>query len=81
MSKREFDAWTYQKPGSKNSEAEIFVMMTDDAIPADDHMIEELICGLKQDNVAVAYGRQLAYETSSETEKFARNFNYQVRRG
>lgn len=76
LSKREFDHGRTRNLGVKFSEAEIFVMMTDDAMPADEHMIEELLKGLEQSNVAVSYGRQLAYETSSEVEKFTRNFNY-----
>ncbi len=76
LSKREFDHGRTRNRGVKLSEAEVFVMMTDDAVPADEHMIEELLKGLEQDNVAVSYGRQLAYETSSEAEKFTRNFNY-----
>ena len=76
LSKREFDHGRTRNQGVKNSEAEIFVMMTDDAVPADEYMIEELLKGLQHNNVAVSYGRQLAYETSSETEKFTRNFNY-----
>lgn len=76
LSKREFDHGRTRNQGVKLSEADVFVMMTDDAVPADEHMIEELLNGLAHNNVAVAYGRQLAYETSSEVEKFTRNFNY-----
>ncbi len=76
LSKREFDHGRTRNRGVKYSEADVFVMMTDDAMPADEHMLEELLRGLQQENVAVSYGRQLAYETSSEIEKFTRNFNY-----
>ena len=75
LSKREFDHGRTRNQGVKKSEADIFVMMTDDAMPADEYMIEELLKGLKQKNVAVSYGRQLAYETSNEVEKFTRDFN------
>lgn len=76
LSKREYDHGKTRNKGVRLSDAGIFVMMTDDAVPADEFMLEELIKALKQDKVAVAYARQLAGDESSEAEKFTRNFNY-----
>ncbi|MBD5490134.1 MAG: glycosyltransferase [Lachnospiraceae bacterium] len=76
ISKREFDHGKTRNKGVQLSDADYFIMMTDDAVPADDYMVEELLDQLHQDQVAVAYARQLAGEGSSEVEKYTRNFNY-----
>ncbi len=76
LSKREFDHGKTRNIAVRYSDADYFIMMTQDAVPADGHLIEELLRQIRQDKVAVAYARQLAGENSSETEKYARNFNY-----
>lgn len=76
LSKREYDHGKTRNKGVRLSEAEFFVMMTQDAVPTDEYMLENLLEGLKQENVAVSYGRQLAHGGSSETERFTRSFNY-----
>lgn len=75
LSKREFDHGKTRRQGVKKSQTDIFVMMTQDAIPTDEYLLENLIKNLK-DNVAVAYARQLATEKSSVLERFTRIFNY-----
>ena len=76
ISKREFDHGKTRNRGVQLSDAEYFIMMTDDAVPADEFLVEKLLEQLHRDNVAVAYARQLAVEGSSEAEKYTRNFNY-----
>ncbi len=76
LSKREFDHGRTRNSGVRCSEAPVFVMMTQDAVPADEFLIEALLRSLEQENAAVAYGRQLAPESCTEAEKFTRNFNY-----
>lgn len=76
ISKREFDHGKTRNRGVQLSDADLFVMMTDDAIPADEYMLEELLKPLHQKDVAAAYARQLAGEESSEAEKYTRTFNY-----
>ena len=76
LSKREFDHGRTRNLGVRYSDADTFVMMTDDAVPADEYLIESLLDGLSGENVAVSYARQLAYEGDSEAEKYTRNFNY-----
>lgn len=75
LSKREFDHGMTRRKGVARSRAEVFVMMTQDAIPADEFLIERLLSGLK-DDVAVSYARQIADEKSSVLERFSRQFNY-----
>ena len=76
LSKREFDHGRTRNSGVRLSDAEVFIMMTQDAVPADEFLVENLLKGLRSPNAAVSYARQIAGETSSEVEKFTRNFNY-----
>lgn len=76
ISKREFDHGRTRNSGVRCSDADYFVMMTQDAIPADEFLLEELLNQLQGNRVAAAYARQLADENSSEAEKYTRNFNY-----
>lgn len=76
ISKREFDHGKTRNRGVQQSDADFFVMMTQDAVPADEYVVEELLRQLRADHVAAAYARQLAGEDSSEAEKYTRNFNY-----
>lgn len=76
LSKREFDHGRTRNHGVKLSKADVFVMMTQDAIPADEYLIERLLAHLRQENVAVAYARQLPTKDSGEIERYTRAFNY-----
>ncbi len=76
ISKREFDHGRTRNRGVQLSDADYFVMMTQDALPADERLVEELIMPLRDERVAAAYARQLAEEDSTEAEKYARSFNY-----
>ncbi len=76
ISSHEFDHGGTRKRGVKISDADVFVMMTQDAIPADDKLIENLLRPLSQEDVAVSYARQLAKEDAGEIEKYTRRFNY-----
>lgn len=76
ISKREFDHGKTRNFGVQQSDADFFVMMTDDAVPADEYLVEELLKQLHGDGVAAVYARQLAGKGSSEAEVFTRNFNY-----
>lgn len=75
LSRREFDHGGTRRRGVGKSHADIFVMMTQDAIPADSFLVEKLCNALKED-VAVAYARQLPREECNEAERFTRSFNY-----
>lgn len=75
LSKREFDHGGTRRKGVTKSTAPVFVMMTQDAVPADAFLLERLVAQLEGD-VAVAYARQLADNKSSVLERFSRQFNY-----
>lgn len=55
----------------------IVVFLTHDAIPADDRALELLVAALRQqDDIACAYGRQIAAPDASAGARFLRDFNY-----
>lgn len=76
ISKREFNHGRTRREGVVRSNAEIFIMMTDDAVPKNEVMVENLISPLLSDKAVVSYARQVAKKSSNEIEKFTRNFNY-----
>ncbi len=76
VSLREFDHGGTRNEGAKGSEADFLLFMTQDALPADDKMIEKLMAPLSDDKIAAAYARQLPGEDASLSERFSRTFNY-----
>lgn len=76
ISKREFDHGKTRREAVKKSGTEIFVMMTQDALPADEFLLERLIAPLSEKDVAVSYARQLPREDAGPVERFTRAFNY-----
>lgn len=76
VSKKEFDHGKTRHLGVMRSQADVFVMMTQDALPADRYLIENLLKGLEGTKRAVCYARQLPAADSSAIEKFSRQFNY-----
>lgn len=75
LSKREFDHGGTRHQGVNKSDADVFVMMTQDAAPADEHLLEKLVQNLSG-QVAAAYARQLATDESGILEQVTRRFNY-----
>lgn len=75
LSKKEFDHGRTRDKGIRKSDADIFVMMTQDAMPADDRLIETLTAALEE-GVAAAYARQLPAADAGPVEAYLRNYNY-----
>lgn len=76
ISKREFDHGKTRREAVKKSATDIFVMMTQDAVPADEFLLERLIAPLAERDVAVSYAKQLPREEAGPVERFTREFNY-----
>ena len=77
LSKREYDHGGTRDRAAAKSSADLFLCMTDDAVPADDRLIERLRDALCQaEDIAVAYARQLPGKESGEIERYTRAFNY-----
>ena len=75
LSQSQFDHGGTRHAGVQHSDAEVFITMTQDAMPVDRYLTENLVRGLSE-GVAVAYARQLPSEKSGELERITRRFNY-----
>ncbi len=77
VSFKEFDHGATRNRGTAYSNADIFVCMTQDAIPNDSFLIEKLVEALEGTKKAAAvYARQLPLPDCREIEKYTRSFNY-----
>lgn len=76
VSRQEFDHGKTRHEGVQFSQTPFFLCMTQDAMPKDERLIEELLSALADERVAVAYGRQLARPGSRILEEYTRRFNY-----
>lgn len=72
---QEFDHAGTRHQGMISSDADVVVMMTQDAIPKDETLIEKLTAHLTE-GVAVAYARQLPKKNVGLIEQVSREFNY-----
>ena len=76
LSRKEFDHGRTRNRGASKSEADVIVFMTQDAVPADAYLIENLVKPLQKNNVACSYARQLPNKDATVTERLTRSFNY-----
>ncbi len=83
ITKAEFDHAGARNLGVSKSGADLFLMMTEDAVPKDETLVGRLVQVFERDAqkagegaVGAVYGRQLATEESSYDEQYARRFNY-----
>ena len=76
IKKNDFDHGKTRDEGILKSQAEFFLCMTQDAIPADNYMIERLVDSFEDPQVVVAYGRQLPRKDCHILETYTRIFNY-----
>lgn len=73
----DFDHGTTRNLAMTEVSSEFAIFLTQDAIPADENMIAELIRPMQADsNIAICYGRQLPKPDARPLERFAREFNY-----
>lgn len=72
----EFDHGGTRNLGAQLSDAKIIVYMTQDAVPADEHLLERLLEGFEEENTAAVYARQLPAADCQLMEQYTRKFNY-----
>ena len=73
---KEFDHGGTRKMAAALSDADVFVCMTQDAVPADKEMVEHLVQPFEDEQVACTYGRQLPGINCDTIEQYTRSFNY-----
>ena len=77
LKKQEFDHGATRAWAAELSDADVMVFMTQDAVPADRNLIENLVKALEKEKmIAAAYARQLPNEMCSFAERYTRSFNY-----
>ena len=76
LAKEEFDHGGTRDRGVRMSTADLVLCMTQEAMPADETLIEELVKPFDDLEVWAAYARQLPNEDCREVEKYTRSFNY-----
>lgn len=79
VTKAEFDHGGTRRLGMRYVHADVCICMTQDAVPADEYLVERLVEALSQkldDPVAVAYARQLPDKDCRVIERYTREFNY-----
>lgn len=76
ITKQEFDHGYTRNMGVALSNSPFFVMMTDDAIPKDNMLLENLLAAFSDETIAMAYGRQLPSAGCGVIESYTREFNY-----
>lgn len=78
IGKEEFDHGRSRNLGVSFSDADYFVCMTQDALPYDPVLIENLIRCLDEETKLV-YARQIPYDNADPIECFTRSYNYPER--
>lgn len=76
ISKREFDHGRTRHLGMKRADGEYVLFMTQDAIPADETLIETMLSAFSEEKIAAVYARQLPEKDSGIIESYTRQFNY-----
>jgi rhamnosyltransferase len=72
----EFDHGGTRNRAAAYATGDVLVFMTQDAIPADEHLLKRLVEPLSDERTGYVYGRQLAREEASTLERISREFNY-----
>ncbi len=76
IDKKDFDHGGTRRYGATLSEADILMYMTQDAVPADELLIAQLIKPYEDSRVSATYGRQLSDSKADRIECYTRAFNY-----
>lgn len=77
LKKEEFDHGGTRHRAAELSDADYLLFLTQDAMPSDDRMVENLFnLFSKDEKIKAVYGRQLPNENCREIEKYTRSFNY-----
>ena len=76
LKREEFDHGGTRRAAAALSDGDIMVFMTQDAIPKDQNLIENLVLALEPENVGAAYARQLPAPDCRFLERCTRAFNY-----
>jgi rhamnosyltransferase len=74
--KNEFDHGGTRHMAAMKLQGAFLLFLTQDAVPADEHLIERLLAPFEDERVGVSYARQLPAADCSVIEQYTRSFNY-----
>ncbi len=76
ITKEEFDHGKTRNLGVSYSNTDFFLLMTCDAVPKDEFLIEKLLDNFDNPQIGTAYARQIPHKRCNMIEKYARAYNY-----
>lgn len=76
IKKEEFDHGGTRNYAATISVSPLLLFMTQDALPKNSYLIEELLTPFIDEKVAVVYGQQLGNDYAGVIEQYTRTFNY-----
>lgn len=76
ITKDEFDHGGTRHMAAMKLRGAFLLFLTQDAVPADSHLIESLYAAFADEKVCAAYARQLPAKDCSVLERYTRSFNY-----
>lgn len=76
VNQKDFDHGATRRRGMEIADSEYVLCMTQDAVPYNDMLIENLYKAFSDKKVAATYARQLPEKDAGSIERITRNFNY-----
>ena len=76
IEKKEFDHGGTRARAAEDCKSDYMIYMTQDAMPADSKLVEEILRPLIEEKAQVSYARQLPAKNCHLIERFTRQFNY-----
>ena len=76
ITKEKFDHGKTRAMGAAMAETDLLVFFTQDAVPANNKVIEVLVNSFADNSIGAAYGRQLPAADCKFIEQYTRGFNY-----
>lgn len=74
--KASFNHGSTRNLAANMAQGDILVFVTQDAIPVDNHCLENLVAPIVSGEVIATFARQVPKASANPTERFARSFNY-----
>lgn len=76
LNKQEFDHGGTRDRAASLMNGDLLLFMTQDAVPADEYLVGQLVTAFADEQVMAAYARQLPEKDCKIIEKYTRSFNY-----
>lgn len=76
IDRKDFDHGATRNLGVRMSTGDPVVFMTQDVMPASERAVENLLGPLRDPDIPLCYGKQMAGQDAAPLERFARGFNY-----